>query len=473
MTVEKRLMWTLGAMLFTGIGSAVSSWHSVRMLQAELNQATGQTATKLALSGDLKAAVNIMRTGQRGILLNAEQHDSAGAEATRKDYQKRVDTATGLVSRLRELPLNDQESALLTAVEAGIQQHLSCFRQVNELCNAGDLEGAAKVYKQTGSPAGIAMEQKGSELMASESALMKESAARGAAVIKSASWFTVAGPVLWMIGLMAALWVVRSVNRHLREISRKLADGAGQIESAAGQVAASAQSLARGAADQSASLEETSAAAQEAAAHTQHNAERARSAAGVMTSVDEHVTAGNRKLDQMTASMAEIASSGGKISQIIRVIDEIAFQTNILALNAAVEAARAGEAGMGFAVVADEVRNLAHRSAQAAKDTSSLIETSISTSSQGGARLHEVTAAIGSITGSAAEAKLLINQMDEASRQQSEEIAQISAAASRIEQITQSNAAFAEQSAASSEELAAQAASLHSIAGELQQLVGA
>src|SRR5205085_5826691 len=116
---------------------------------------------------------------------------------------------------------------------------------------------------------------------------------------------------------------------------------------------------------------------------------------------DHRIMEGNRTLEQMVASMSDITSSSGKISKIIKVIDEIAFQTNILALNAAVEAARAGEAGMGFAVVADEVRNLAQRSAQAAKDTACLIEDSIAKSNDGKTKVDQVAAAILEITGEA------------------------------------------------------------------------
>src|SRR5204862_4409626 len=129
----------------------------------------------------------------------------------------------------------------------------------------------------------------------------------------------------------------------------------------------------------------------------------------------QRVVKANQTLDEMMTSMREIGASSGKISKIIKVIDEIAFQTNILALNAAVEAARAGEAGMGFAVVADEVRNLAQRSAQAAKDTASLIEESILRSTEGGRKLGEVAASIQAITEGAGKVKGIVEEVREAS----------------------------------------------------------
>src|SRR4029077_11204444 len=218
------------------------------------------------------------------------------------------------------------------------------------------------------------------------------------------------------------------ITRTLRSATEQLAEGAGQITSAASQVASSSQSLAQGASEQAASLEETSASSEEITSMTRKNAENSQSAANVMSAVDQHVKEGNRTLEQMVVSMAEINASSDKISKIIKVIDEIAFQTNILALNAAVEAARAGEAGMGFAVVADEVRNLAQRSAQAAKDTATLIEESVAKSSEGSANLQKVTEVIHSITSSSSKVKVLVDEVNLGSQEQARGIEQISKA---------------------------------------------
>jgi methyl-accepting chemotaxis protein len=204
---------------------------------------------------------------------------------------------------------------------------------------------------------------------------------------------------------------------------------------------------------------------------TRKNSASSEQSSQLMAVVDERVRRANEVLGDMNTSMNNINASSGKISKIIKVIDEIAFQTNILALNASVEAARAGEAGKGFAVVADEVRNLAQRSAQAAKDTALLIEESISKSGEGGARLSEVEAAIRSITESASKVKMLVDEVSLGSREQAQGTQQISKAITQMEQVTQQTAANAEEGAAASEQLSAQAETMRDLLSALLSMV--
>jgi methyl-accepting chemotaxis protein/methyl-accepting chemotaxis protein-1 (serine sensor receptor) len=243
------------------------------------------------------------------------------------------------------------------------------------------------------------------------------------------------------------------------------------LTSASAQISSGGQALAQGSSEQSASLEETSASSQEMAAMTRKNANNSRQAADLMSVVDQRVIDANTTLTEMVASMNEINTSSDKISKIIKVIDAIAFQTNILALNAAVEAARAGEAGMGFAVVAEEVRNLAQRSAQAAKDTAALIEESIGRSNEGTAKLGKVEEAIRSITESAQKVKTLVDEVNLSSSEQARGSEQIANSIVQIEQVTQQAAANAEESAAAGEELNAQAKGMMCVVSSLRAMV--
>ena len=301
--------------------------------------------------------------------------------------------------------------------------------------------------------------------------------ARAAAAASSASsstrsltWILLLASIAVAVGF--TFFVVTSMNRALNASLSELATSARQVADVATQVAASSQSLAQGANEQAASLEETSSSSEEINSMAQQNAAHAGDAARVVGEAGEGFAKTSVKLQQMVTAMAEINSSSDKIAKIIRVIDEIAFQTNILALNAAVEAARAGEAGMGFAVVADEVRSLAQRCAQAARDTASLIEESIAKSNEGKVKVNEVETAIKTISGQAAQTKVLVDEVLEGSQSQTKGIEQIAKALSQMEQVTQRAASSAEEGAAASEQLTAQAARLNDIVHDLGVLVG-
>jgi methyl-accepting chemotaxis protein/methyl-accepting chemotaxis protein-1 (serine sensor receptor) len=190
-----------------------------------------------------------------------------------------------------------------------------------------------------------------------------------------------------------------------------------------------------------------------------------------MNYASRRIHVANRIIDELVASMRDINASSEKISKIIKTIDDIAFQTNLLALNAAVEAARAGEAGMGFAVVADEVRTLAQRCAQAASDTTTLIEESISRSRDGNAKLERVTGVIAGVTTASEQVKALVEELNLGSQEQARGIEEVAKSIVHMEQSTQSTAASAEESASAGEQLTAQATSLHEISSGLRRLV--
>jgi len=290
---------------------------------------------------------------------------------------------------------------------------------------------------------------------------------------KVKSWAGTIISVILSLGLGAFVFMyVRRVAASLQRLTHSLAVSSHEVTGLCGQVSSASEALARGSSTQASSLEETAASTEEIASMTRKNAENSRLAAVEMGAVDANVKEGNRTLDQMMTSMREINASSDKISKIIKVIDEIAFQTNILALNAAVEAARAGEAGMGFAVVADEVRNLAQRSAQAAKDTAALIEESIARSNEGSIKLQQVTDVIRIITESSSKVKTLVDEVNAGSQEQTRGIDQISKAISQMDHVTQNAAAEAGESASSSRALTAQADVLNQIVSELRDMMG-
>ncbi|MFO1497054.1 MAG: methyl-accepting chemotaxis protein [Verrucomicrobiota bacterium] len=279
--------------------------------------------------------------------------------------------------------------------------------------------------------------------------------------------------VALLIGTGTAISIIRGTNRVFQRMAGSLQDGSDQVASAAGQVSAASQSLAEGASEQAASLEETSASLEEISSMTKRNAQNAENAKQLANQTRSAADSGARDMQEMHAAMGEIKSASDNIANIIKTIDEIAFQTNILALNAAVEAARAGEAGMGFAVVADEVRNLAQRSAQSAKETAAQIEDCIRKSDRGVQISTKVATSLGEIVEKARQVDELVAEIATASREQDQGIQQVNSAVTEMDKVTQSTAASAEESASASEELNAQALALKETVTELLGLVGA
>jgi hypothetical protein len=270
---------------------------------------------------------------------------------------------------------------------------------------------------------------------------------------------------------VAAWWLARSIARPVIGSVARLKQGAYQVSAVSVEVADTARALSHGATGQAAAIEESSASMEEMSSMTRQNATHAEEAASLMTGARELVDGANVALGGMVDSMQAIQQATTGISKIIKTIDELAFQSNLLALNAAIEAARAGAAGAGFGVVADEVRRLAQRSTQAAKDTSTLIEASIARAGDGSRRVGEVVQAMSALTERLDRLNGLVQQVKNASGQQTQGIDQVTRALSEMGQATQNNAATAEESAATGQELTAVADSVLAAVASLERIM--
>ncbi len=275
------------------------------------------------------------------------------------------------------------------------------------------------------------------------------------------------------LSMLLSYLVARSIAEPIRRVTAELADGTEVLTSGATELAAASQALAESASRQTACLQETSASTEEITSMVRSGGAHMEAVIAHTCGTSDLVAGANHRLDEMTTAMDDISASGDQVAKIIRAIDEIAFQTNILALNAAVEAARAGEAGQGFAVVAGEVRNLAQKSADAAKNTASLIETSIAKSKEGTSKVQDVTEAIRGITESTSKVQSLIDQMQAASREQTAGINHVSKSVSEMNRLAEKTAAAAASDADASEQILRQAATMRALVGRLRSLVDA
>jgi len=273
--------------------------------------------------------------------------------------------------------------------------------------------------------------------------------------------------VMAALAYLIRLLVIRPVNSIIGELS----ESADQVASASTQVSAASQSLAEATSEQAAGVEETSASIEEIASMTMQNADNSQQARQLSNETWTSINDANTSMSSIMKSMQEISQASEETAKIIKTIDEIAFQTNLLALNAAVEAARAGEAGAGFAVVADEVRNLAIRAAEAARNTATMIEGTVSKVKEGHELVRKTGEEFKTVGTGSRKVVDLVGEIAAASNEQSQGIKQINTAIQEMDKTIQQNAANAEESASASEELSAQAMQMRQYVGKLETLI--
>jgi methyl-accepting chemotaxis protein/methyl-accepting chemotaxis protein-1 (serine sensor receptor) len=472
MTLEKKYLTGIGSMLVMSLVLGITSLSSISKLTSRLD-ASHSTGRRIQLAGDIDSAGSDMLAGQRGMIMFALVKNPERVEKARQLFDRGVDVWQRSIEDFRSMPTSEEARNLIDQLQSNLQGWKAAKAEMDRLITSGTPEAAVDVAVQAGVPLYEAHARACARLRQLQDELYTQDADDVGSLATTSRW--IAGSLLFLsfiLGTVVVL-VVRKTTGTLSRAASELSQTAEQVATASTQISSSSRALAQGVSQQAASITETSASAEEITTMTRRNADHSRSAAELMVQTSAVVVDANRMLEQMQTSMRDINTSSDKIGEIIKVIDGIAFQTNILALNAAVEAARAGDAGMGFAVVADEVRNLAQRSAQAAQDTAGLIEESIKKSGEGSTKLDQLSSTIRAITERSDKVRKLIDEVHVGSEEQSRGVEQIAKAMTQMEQVTQASAASAEQAATAGESMSAQAVSMRKVVVQLEELVGA
>jgi methyl-accepting chemotaxis protein/methyl-accepting chemotaxis protein-1 (serine sensor receptor) len=471
LAIGKKLFVGIAALMALTFALGLTALFSIRSGGGRVHSIVGVTVKELSLAQSINIGMAFTMAGAKGILMRGLQHDLPGIQRNVDDFHTFDTTIQSNIEQMRAMDLEPGVASSLADVDDAANHYRQSNDKMLKDAVAGDMTSAFDVFNNELKPLQLREQKDADDMIAAQARTLNRTEQEAQSAANTGFWLT--GILLTLASSLGVgfAFVIRQITALLRISVVELAESAVQVSSAAGQVSSSSQSLAQGSSEQAATIEETSSVSTEINSMAQRNTENSHSTAGLVTRSQDGFARTNQSLAEMVGAMDGINASSQKISKIIKVIDEISFQTNILALNAAVEAARAGEAGMGFAVVADEVRNLAQRCAQAAKDTSNLIEESIERANGGKIKLDEVAVAVRAITQESTKIKVLVDEINLGSVEQSRGIDQITRSIAQLETLTQSNAANAEESAAAASQLNAQAEAMKATVQSLRVMV--
>lgn len=381
---------------------------------------------------------------------------------------------SGLLDEYLEIVDDDQARKTVDAIKAGFETYKTEYGQGMHMADKGSGSGEILAFLK-----GTAIKTFNERVGPNIDLLVKQSSESAAAGYRAATAaFTQALVVIiavvvlgFILSVTMAVFIARGISRPISGIVTNLSESSSQIAVSSSQLSDSSQEIANGASEQAAGIEETTASIEELTSMVKQNLENAKQASLLSEKATEASQDGSAQMELMSGAMAAISKSTEEIKTVIDVIDDIAFQTNMLALNAAVEAARAGEAGMGFAVVADEVKNLANRSSESAKETSSMIKATLKNVEEGMGISKALSEIFKEILVNSRKVLEMTKEVESASAQQDVGISQVNKAIIQFDSVVQANASSAEETASAAEEMQGQVGTLKDVVVELYRLV--
>lgn len=466
--ISLKLYLSFGALMVLLVVVSAVFWRNTAKSQRIYADYADQVRAGIHLS-NVERAQWELRFGVANFMVFDERGQKKIKEEGPKWYREAEENIKAFASGNR----TPEERQVLKEWEEVFAKYKPARERWLELFQAGKKEEAAEYRAQNTNRYGAASVKALSRLIEIQKNIGAERERAGLAESQKTRqvvvWFL---GIILVCGVSLSIIISRKITGSLGHSTRLLSESAVQVTSASGQISDSSQALAQGTSEQAAAIEETSASLEEMAAMTKQNADNAQKASELMNAAGVVVEKANHSMTDLTGAMQEVSAASNETAKIIKTIDEIAFQTNLLALNAAVEAARAGEAGAGFAVVADEVRNLALRAAEAAKNTTVMIEATTTKVRDGSDLVGKTAEAFLQVASSSSKVKELVAEIAAASHEQALGVEQINRAISELDKVVQQNAANAEESASASQELTAQSGQMKLIVAELAALVG-
>lgn len=468
-TIPRRVGLGFALLVLAALAVGGTSLSRLWAINHNVERLSGNTLPSVVTLSQLMRDNLVILQSARTAVLDTDEPERMQAarqelEAAGRRSEQAVTAYRSLLSDAEDERLFGEVEAARTAFRADIARALDLADRGDPAARAavlGDIEPVAdRCVALFNQAIEHNIEQAKAEVAAARS-LLRTGVAIAATVLSVAA----------LLGILLATGIIRSLTRGLMGVSDALEAGATRTAESAGQLAAVNRTVAAGCAEQGSSVAETGAALEQMSVMTRCTADNAAQAKELAEQARTAAEAAAGTMAEMDAAMQSIGGTSAEVAKIVKQIDEIAFQTNILALNAAVEAARAGDAGAGFAVVADEVRSLAQRSAAAARETAERIEAAIGSSRQGAASCGRVGVALAEIADRVAAADKLVAEIATAAREQSQGIRQIGSAMTQLDQVTQENAARADEGAAAAADLTTQAATVQEHVARLRSLV--